>query len=70
MSHALQRHGRDIADGFIGVAHHQGTGCGELVSTREGEEEPPAGLSRTEQIGLAVALLVLLIGGAVTAGGG
>ena len=71
MSHALQRHGRGIADGFQGVTHRQATDCGELVSALEGEEETKRqGLSRSEQIGLAVAVLVLLIGGAVAAGGG
>lgn len=70
MSHALQQHGRDIAGGFLGVSHHQGTGCGEVVSILDSEEEAPEGLSRTEQIGFAVGLLLLLIGGAVAVGGG
>ena len=71
MSHALQRHGRGIAEGFHGVTHRQATDCGKLVSALEGEEKTERqGLSRTEQIGLAVGLLVLLIGGAVAAGGG
>ena len=73
MSHALHRHGRGIANGFHGVTHRQATDCGELVSALEGGEEEEMerqGLSRTEQLGLAVGVLVLLIGGAVAAGGG
>jgi len=69
MSHTLQQHGRDIAEGFQGVSHRQGTGCGEMVSTLEGETDTSGGLSRFEQVGLAVALLVLFIGGAVVVGG-
>jgi len=69
MSHALQQHGRDIAVGFRSVTHRQGTGCGEMVSTLNGETDTSGGLSRFEQVGLAVAVIVLLIGGAVALGG-
>lgn len=71
MSTTLQQHGRSIGSGFSAVRHRQGAACGELVSTADGEEPSNGeeGLSSTQQLGLALAVLVLLIGGAVAAGG-
>jgi hypothetical protein len=70
MSTTLQQRGRSIGGGFPAVPHYQGADCGELISTAdEAEPDDEAGLSRREQIGLVLGLLVLLIGGGVAVGG-
>lgn len=71
MSASLQHHGRSILDGFSIVEYRQGADCGELVSST-GQEEPGGEqtLSRRQQIGIALAVLVLIIGGGAAAVGG
>lgn len=69
MSTTLHQHGRSITGGFTAVEHHQGADCGELVSSTDGEgPDDDRGLSRQQQIGIALALLVLLVGGGVAVG--
>jgi hypothetical protein len=71
MSTRLQQHGRSIAGGFPTVAHHQGADCGELVATAgDGEPDGEDGFTRGQQIGIALAVLVLIIGGGAAALGG
>lgn len=69
----LQQHGRSIVGGLPAATHRQGTECGTLISMAEDEEEEetkePEGLTTTEQIGIALAVLVLLIGGGAAIGG-
>lgn len=70
MSTTLQHHGRLIVDGFSSAEFRQGTDCGELVSSAEGTgPDERGGLSRRQQIGLALAILVLLVGSGVAIGG-
>ena len=71
MSTTLQQHARSIGGKFPTVAHHQGADCGELVSTAgDGEPDGEDGLTRRQQIGIALAVLVLIVGGGAAAIGG
>lgn len=67
---ALQQHGRSIATGFTPATLRQGTECGTLNSSIDGEEGTGGkeGLTVGQQIGVVLAVLVLLLGGAAIGG--